>query len=79
LVRFSRRFHGFGEIPDFPVIFRGQISPCGIFWGENFSTGIDFKRFKNNLQGFHGNLYPLGYRGGATVCLCQVEARIWGE
>jgi hypothetical protein len=44
----------------FWVIFRGQISPCGIFWGKYFSTGIDSKEFKNNLQGFKENLYPKG-------------------
>ncbi|MGB9407490.1 MAG: hypothetical protein WCA89_08135, partial [Terracidiphilus sp.] len=44
----------------FPVIFRGHFSRCGIFWGGKFSTDIDFKRVKNNLQGFLGNLYPRG-------------------
>jgi hypothetical protein len=44
----------------FPVIFRGQISPYGIFWAVHFSNGIDFKRVKNNLQGFLRNLYPRG-------------------
>jgi hypothetical protein len=28
--------------------------------GENISTGIDFKRVRNNLQGFRENLYPRG-------------------
>jgi hypothetical protein len=39
-----------GKKPDFPgkngiysVIFGGQISPCGIFWGEKFSTDVDSK------------------------------------
>jgi hypothetical protein len=44
----------------FPVIFRGQILRYGIFWGGKFSTGIDFKRVTNNMQGFLGNLYPRG-------------------
>jgi hypothetical protein len=48
----------------FPAIFRGQISRCGIFWGENFSTGDDFKGVKNNLQDSKENLYPWGVFGG---------------
>jgi hypothetical protein len=32
--------------------------------GKILSTGVDFKRVKNNLQGFKGNLYPRGYMGG---------------
>jgi hypothetical protein len=44
----------------FPVIFGGQISPCGIFCAEKFSTGVDFKTLTNNLQDFFGNLYPPG-------------------
>jgi hypothetical protein len=32
----------------------------GEFGGEKFSTGIDFKQVRNNLQGFRGNLYPRG-------------------
>jgi hypothetical protein len=44
----------------FPVIFRGQILRCGIFRAVYFSSDIDFKRVKNNLQGFKGYLYPHG-------------------
>jgi hypothetical protein len=33
---------------------------AGEFGGEKFFTGVDFKRVKNNLQGFKGNLYPSG-------------------
>jgi hypothetical protein len=42
------------------AIFRGQISQCGRIWAIRFSSGIDFKRVKNNLQCFEGNLYPMG-------------------
>jgi hypothetical protein len=35
----------------------------GAFGREKFSTGIDFKRVKNNLQGFEGNL-PSLLQGG---------------
>jgi hypothetical protein len=45
---------------DFPVISRGQISPCGRMRAGSFSSGVDFKRVKNDLQGFKGNLYPSG-------------------
>jgi hypothetical protein len=41
-----------GEKRIIPAIFRGQISPCGIFWGKYFSTGIDLKGVINNLQDF---------------------------
>jgi hypothetical protein len=44
----------------FPVIFRGQNSPCGRIRGKSFSNGIDSKRVINNLQCFEGNLYPHG-------------------
>jgi hypothetical protein len=33
---------------------------AGEFGSEKFSTGIDFKRVINNLQGFERNLYPYG-------------------
>jgi hypothetical protein len=42
----------------FPVIFRGKSHDAGEFGSEKFSTGIDLKRVKNNLQGLRGNLYP---------------------
>jgi hypothetical protein len=40
------------------VIFRGKSHDAGEFGSEKFSTGIDLKRVKNNLQGLRGNLYP---------------------
>jgi hypothetical protein len=49
-----------GEKPDFPVIFRGQISRCGIIQDSMFPIVIDSKEFKNNLQRFKENLYPQG-------------------
>jgi hypothetical protein len=49
-----------GEKRIFPVIFRGKSHDMGKFGSEKFSTGIDSKRVKNNLQGFKGNLYPPG-------------------
>jgi hypothetical protein len=36
----------------------------GAFGREKFSTGIDFKRVKNNLRGFKGNLHFLLQGGG---------------
>jgi hypothetical protein len=54
----SAHFEGQKRI--FPVIFRGQISPCGRFLAVRLSNGIDFKRVKNNLQGLWENLYPSG-------------------
>jgi hypothetical protein len=50
----------FGKKRIFPVIFRGQISRCGRILAVRHSGGVDFKRVKNNLQGFKGNLYPSG-------------------
>ena len=42
----------------------------GEFGSEKFSTGIDSKRVKNNLQGFEGNLHSLldgwGVKTGGT-------------
>jgi hypothetical protein len=48
----------------FSVIFRGRFSRCGRILALRLSSGIDFKRVKNNLQGLRENLYPRGYRGG---------------
>jgi hypothetical protein len=47
----------------FPVIFRAESHHAGRFWSEKFSTGIDSKRVKNNMQGFEGKFIPLA-RGG---------------
>jgi hypothetical protein len=55
-----------GEKRIFPVIFRGQISRCGSFWDDKFSTGIDSRELRNNLQGLEGNLYPQGIGGRGT-------------
>jgi hypothetical protein len=55
---FRGRFLGEKQI--FPVIFRGQISPCERILAIRFSSGIDFKQVKNHLQGLRGNLYPMG-------------------
>jgi hypothetical protein len=44
----------------FLAFFGGQISRCGIIWAGKFSTGIDFREFRNNLQDFKENLYPRG-------------------
>jgi hypothetical protein len=49
-----------GKKRAFPVIFRGQISPCGRIRAKSFSSGIDFKGVKNDLQGLEENLYPPG-------------------
>ena len=48
------------------MIFKGQISPCGRIRARSFSGDIDFKRVKNNLQYFEGNLYPQGVGGGTA-------------
>ena len=36
----------------------------GYFGVGKFSTGIDSREFRNNLQDFKGNLYPPGVEGG---------------
>jgi hypothetical protein len=40
-----------GEKRDFPVIFRGRFSRCGRILALWISSGVDFKRVINNLQG----------------------------
>jgi hypothetical protein len=36
---------------------------AGEFGSEKFSTGVDSKRVKNNLQGFEGKFTPLALGG----------------
>jgi hypothetical protein len=56
--RLFSRFVGKNRI--FPVIFRGQILRCGMILILLFLRRIEFKRVKNNLQGFREYLYPWG-------------------
>jgi hypothetical protein len=48
------------KIRIYPVIFRGKISLCGMILILLFLRRIEFKRVKNNLQGFREYLYPWG-------------------
>jgi hypothetical protein len=42
---------------NFPVISGAKSHDAGESWREKFSSGIDPKQVKNNLQGFWENLY----------------------
>jgi hypothetical protein len=55
-----------GKKRDFPVIFGAESHHAGGFGSQKFSTGIDSKRVKNNLQGFEGNLHSLLEGGGVS-------------
>jgi hypothetical protein len=37
---------------------------AGELGSEKFSAGLDFKRVKNNLQYFEGNIYSLRFKEG---------------
>jgi hypothetical protein len=52
-----------GKFRLFPVIFRGQISQCGIFWHAVIFITIDSIEFINNCKFLEEIYTPVGYRG----------------